>query len=151
MSREIRNLIKVLTPNDLGLTGGHQAGIHVPREMETIGFFPPLDETVINPRALINFVTDAVPSSLPLTFVHYNGKLFGTSTRHEYRLTGLTRYFRQIAASVGDELELCTETPGVYSLATRRKSDIGQPSMSDDSDIVVLSGMWKTIRRGKFV
>jgi hypothetical protein len=151
VKNESQNLVKVLTPNDLGLTGGHQAGIHVPREAETVSFFPRLDETGVNPRVSIQFELGGFQTYLTLTFIHYNGKLFGTSTRNEYRLTGLTRYFRQNAAAVGDELELTLDTRDQYGLSLRRQGESsGEASSVNDDQIVLLSGTWKTIRRGRF-
>ena len=45
-------LRKHLTANDLGVTGSHQAGIHVPKDMA--GFFPQLERGRVNPDAWLS-------------------------------------------------------------------------------------------------
>ena len=45
-----RQIAKILSANDTGETGGHQAGILVPREPDVISFFPKLDASQYNPR-----------------------------------------------------------------------------------------------------
>ena len=39
---------KTLSPNDMGDTRSHQAGIHVPKSL--VHFFPALNESALNPR-----------------------------------------------------------------------------------------------------
>ena len=38
-----RSISKILSANDTGETGGHQAGILVPKQEEILSFFPPLE------------------------------------------------------------------------------------------------------------
>ena len=42
---------KTLSPNDMGDTRSHQAGIHVPKGL--VHFFPTLDESALNPRSIV--------------------------------------------------------------------------------------------------
>lgn len=142
------SLVKILSGNDIGVTGGHQAGILVPRIPQAIEFFPTL-ATEVNPRARILFIDEDTEEPLELTFIHYNGKLYGTSTRNEYRLTGMTRFLRTKAARPGDELQFSKES-GRYSISFRRASASAPPTAkSSEADIIVLSGAWVTIQKGK--
>jgi hypothetical protein len=93
-----------LSKNDLGLTGGHQAGIVVPREIVKKGFFPFLDQSIKNPRTTIHFqLSDS--SILCAQYIYYNSKILGCGTRNEFRLTCLTGYFRSEHLCVGDILK----------------------------------------------
>jgi hypothetical protein len=142
-------LEKVLTANDVGSTGGHQAGIAVPKTKEAMGFFPRLDPNALNPRMLIRFGDRASGTPIDLTYVYYNGKLHGSSTRNEYRLTGMTRYLRDRGALEGDILSFVRSDSDAYSLEFKSSSLPAIASMSSDDDIIVLSGRWKTIQTGR--
>ena len=102
-----RTFIKVLSANDLGKTGGHQAGIVVPKgDGELLAFLPSLDAGSLNPSAWIECVT-AYGQILRLRYVHYNNRLHRPDgTRNEYRLTHLTKFLRESGAKVGDGFEL---------------------------------------------
>lgn len=102
----MREISKELTPNDLGLTGSHQAGMTVPKDYALLSFFPTLDASEANPRALLDVQVPQLSENFPVNFVYYNGKLHGFSTRNEYRLTGLTAVFRGLEASPGDQVTL---------------------------------------------
>lgn len=88
-----QTIAKVLSANDTGETGGHQAGILVPREERLLSFFPRLDPSQYNPRCHLNFVDDA-GTFWEFAFIYYNNKFFD-GTRNEYRLTRMTKYIRQ--------------------------------------------------------
>ncbi len=97
------------------------------------------------------FTEELSGESIALNFIHYNGLVFGTSTRNEYRLTGLTRFLRDRSADVGDALNFSKSADGRYWIRLI-KSD-GQPvetEMSDADDMIQLSGTWKTIQGGRF-
>lgn len=74
---------KALTDNDIGATGGHQAGPLIPKQY--IDFFPALDETQQNPRAEVRLLVDG-SFYRDGHFIHYNNRKFG-GTRDEYRVT----------------------------------------------------------------
>lgn len=93
---------KKLSPNDIGLTGSHQAGILVPKRSELLSFFPTLPANQINPRIVIRFYDD-LDQLWKFNFIYYNNKLRG-GTRNEYRLTGMTSFLRGASASVDDIL-----------------------------------------------
>lgn len=89
---------KVLTANDAGETGGHQGGICVPRNNRgLLDFFPKLDPGIVNPDAWIECI-DPDGESWSMRYIYYNGKLHDTSTRNEYRITYMTKFFRKWGA-----------------------------------------------------
>jgi len=49
---------KILSANDSGETGGHQAGILVPKTGGVLEFFPSLKPRLKNPRAVIDVIDD---------------------------------------------------------------------------------------------
>ncbi len=98
---------KILSANDTGDTGGHQAGILVPKNKDILSFFPTLDAASKNPRAIIKAVDDN-GREWTFTFIYYNNKFFG-GTRNEYRLTGMTAFFREFNLKPSDKVILRRE------------------------------------------
>lgn len=98
---------KILSANDTGESGGHQAGVLIPKgNTELIQFLPELDGKVKNPSVTLLFIS---PDSEQWSFryVYYNNKLHdATGTRNEYRITGMTAFFRQYSATAGNILQL---------------------------------------------
>lgn len=95
---------KVLTKNDVGETGGHQAGITIPKKnSELLNFFPILDKKVFNPHVWITCV-DSDGNEWDMRYIYYNGKTFHPkkSTRNEYRITYMTKFFRKWNANSED-------------------------------------------------
>ena len=129
-------LRKRLSPNDVGMTGSHQAGVFVPPSM--IRFFPALDEEVLNPDAWI-MVEDTGGHSWPWRFLHYNNAVVRTGTRNEYRLTHTMQALRELGARAGDELELERLEDRVYR--------VGLVANRAPSRVLVLStaGPWRTV------
>lgn len=99
----IEAVSKKLTRNDLGLTGGHQAGICVPRSIVNLNFFPLLDEKTYNPRKKIRCLYQG--KEIFFNYIYYNNRLFGSGTRNEYRLTGMSTFFRENKCETDDVLE----------------------------------------------
>lgn len=122
---------KVLSPNDIGLTGSHQAGILIPKQGELLHFFPNLDSSLYNPRAVLNF-TDIYGVVWKFNYIYYNSRLRG-GTRNEYRLTGMTKYLRSVDAAVGDIL-VFEKNADEYQISLIKQSD----STFDDQEDVVL-------------
>ena len=114
-------IAKVLSANDTGDTGGHQAGILVPREPEFLSFFPTLDATQYNPRVHLKFVDDG-GTFWEFAFIYYNNKFFD-GTRNEYRLTRMTKYIRQAGLAVGDEVIL-TRDGDRYRVSHKRRQQV---------------------------
>ncbi len=110
-------ITKELSRNDTGETGGHQAGILIPREKLILAFFPPLDCSVKNPRHHLRF-TDSSGETWEFAFIYYNNRFFG-GTRNEYRLTCMTPFLRSANLKAGDKLTLHREGTS-YSMTYRR-------------------------------
>ena len=114
-----RVISKPLTRNDLGLTGSHQAGMCIPRKAAT--FFPILNESEKNPRTDIS-VVDCNNVTWSFNFIHYNNKLFG-GTRYEYRLTKMTRFFREHGLKEKDRVEFKLDAANRYSILVHRHQE----------------------------
>lgn len=129
-------LRKRLSPNDVGATGSHQAGVFVPPSMTS--FFPELDEGAFNPDSWIT-VEDAIGNSWLWRFLHYNNAVVGHGTRNEYRLTHTTEALRELGAREGDELEL--ERLGELTYR------VGIVAKKGPTGVLVLStaGPWRTV------
>ena len=61
---------KILSRNDTGETGGHQAGILIPKNPEILSFFPELNSNVKNPRLLVTF-HDHIGEQWSFSFIYY--------------------------------------------------------------------------------
>jgi len=151
--REPKSISKVLSGNDTGETGGHQAGMLIPKDQNILSFFPKLDSNEKNPRALLRIFDDA-GHPWKWNFIYYNNKLFG-GTRNEYRLTGMTAYFRTNALKPGDTITLSREEKGYVSIEYLRsqnfKNHEASPSNSREVNGVKrtrieLGSTWKVIK-----
>lgn len=114
----MKTLSKILSANDIGATGGHQAGILIPKDPRILGFFPHLDPRQYNPRCHLMF-QDESRTRWEFAFIYYNNALFA-GTRNEYRLTRMTKYMRDAGLNVGDELILNKNPDENYSIKYRR-------------------------------
>lgn len=112
-------IAKVLSANDTGETGGHQAGILVPRQANILAFFPKLDAAQYNPRVHLRFLDDG-GTFWQFAFIYYNNKFFD-GTRNEYRLTHMTKYIRQAGLVTGDEIILSHDRDADRYLITHRR------------------------------
>lgn len=132
-------IVKTLTANDVGDTGGHQAGILVPKTPDILAFFPQLNAKEKNPRIKLVFRDDDGITRWEFVFIYYNNRFFG-GTRNEYRLTCMTKYLRSKNAKVNDDVVLSRDAEDRLSVRCDRAS-----SNNSDSDVIVLSGGWKII------
>lgn len=139
MRQEIR---KVLSANDVGETGAHQAGILVPKAEQILAFFPDLDPSVKNPRVTLAMREKSDSTRWDFNFIYYNNRLFG-GTRNEYRLTCMTQYLRSINARVGDELVFSVDENSSYVLDLVRASR--STALVNEDGVLVLSGGWTVI------
>jgi len=89
---EVKVIRKKLSPNDVGETGSHQAGILIPKKIaEDLDFFPKINKKKIkNPRKTLEFF-DRNGKKWLFNYIYYNNKYFD-GTRDEYRLTGMTNF-----------------------------------------------------------
>ena len=130
------SISKILSANDTGDTGAHQAGILVPKLIEILSFFPTLDKNEKNPRAMLTF-TDENGSFWEFAFIYYNNRFFG-GTRNEYRLTRMTKYFKENNLKPGDELILKNENGLIRKVSYKR-------AQQQTSGKLKLSTEWKVI------
>jgi hypothetical protein len=126
---------KTLSKNDTGETGGHQAGILVPKDPEILGFFPQLEASIKNPRVPLDLLDDT-GREWTFMFIYYNGKFFG-GTRNEYRVTGMTAYLREFNLKAGDKVILRRENPRVLRITFKRAGA--------HQGVLKLSATWKVI------
>lgn len=134
-------ITKTLSANDIGDTGGHQAGILVPKDREILSFFPSLNPTEKNPRVTLTFREPDGVTRWDFNFIYYNNRFFG-GTRNEYRLTCMTKYLRARNAAVGDLVVMSKDKEGRLWLELKSAS---LPEVTEN-DLLVLSGGWKIIR-----
>lgn len=95
---------KILSINDIGANQTHQAGLCVSRAHAKSDPFPQLPST-LNPKTRIA-VLDEKGNIHRFSYTHYNNKLHELGTRNEYRLTGMTCFFREHGAKAGDVFTL---------------------------------------------
>lgn len=128
---------KELSANDVGKTGGHQAGMLIPKQNAILAFFPTLDANDYNPRQSILFTDDA-GDRRTFNFIYYNNKLHGRGTRNEYRLTGMTKFLREANLKVGDAI-LLTRSGDDYGIRIERA---GAPEPTSGKTRLVLTAGW---------
>ena len=128
---------KVLSANDTGETGGHQAGICVPKAANILSFFPILNAKLKNPREVLD-ITDDSGRVWAFAFIYYNNRFFG-GTRNEYRLTGMTAFFRDFNLKAEDKIMLRRESARTVRITFKRASDSGL------GKVLKLSTTWKVI------
>jgi hypothetical protein len=133
-------IIKKLSRNDIGDTGGHQAGILVPKENHILEFFPKLDSSQKNPRTTIIVREKSDNTRWEFNYIYYNNKFFD-GTRNEYRLTCMTKFFRSIGAKFEDELIFEKDENASFIIDLKRKNEVAET----DSGVLVLKGGWKII------
>ena len=146
---KVKAISKVLTANDTGETGGHQAGICVPKGSDVLLFFPDLGNSTKNPRVSMVFEDDW-GQRWPFNFIYYNNKFHSPSgTRNEYRLTGLTRFFRENGLRSGDEITLIHETIDEYHIRFKKEGLGTSFSVACENGIVktklTLNENWRVI------
>lgn len=101
----IESALKRLSENDVGSTNTHQAGFLIPKSLVEEGLFERLSDENLNPRLKLKFVDLSDNSEIYLSYIYYNNKFFN-GTRHEYRLTGLTRWIKNHGLKSGDTIQL---------------------------------------------
>lgn len=133
-----RAITKELSRNDTGETGGHQAGILIPRDPNILSFFPRLDPNELNPRHQLTF-RDPLGTKWAFSFIYYNNRLFG-GTRNEYRLTCMTPFMRAHNLRAGDKLTLSRDDENHLSLTYRRRYE------PQEHGRLRLGSTWRVVR-----
>jgi Restriction endonuclease EcoRII, N-terminal len=108
---------KILSPNDVGLTGTHQAGFLIPKSLIDADLFPRLSQYELNPRRRLKFVVLDDDQVFYANFIYYNNKHF-QGTRDEYRLTGIKTLLRGYGLKEGDQIKITKTNLGTYSVET---------------------------------
>ena len=149
MESRPKAITKVLSMNDSGETGGHQAGILVPKGGDILKFFPDLGNEEKNPRVSLYF-TDSSGKEWKFNFIYYNNKFFDKKgTRNEYRLTGMTAFFRENGLKAGDTIALIHKDDGTEAIEYRRsiQPDLKIVSTVDGKEKkrLVLGSNWRVV------
>lgn len=131
------SISKILSSNDTGETGGHQAGMLIPKGGEILEFFPALNKEEKNPRTTLYFIDEA-GTRWKFNFIYYNNRFFG-GTRNEYRLTGMTEYLRQNNLKTGDSIILTRSADDLLSIRAERQNK------SSTGPKFVITGTWKVV------
>lgn len=132
---------KTLSPNDLGLTGAHQAGMLIPKDESILSFFPLLDAAAENPRVVLTFL-DESGTHWKFNYIYYNNKLRG-GTRNEYRLTGMTKFLNSSMLKPNDII-LFSKDGDEYLISYKRMTDC--ESETEDGIVrITLSDTWRII------
>ena len=139
-----QTITKVLSANDSGETGAHQAGILVPRDERILSFFPSLDASRPNPRVHLRF-TDPSGQTWDFAFIYYNNRFFG-GTRNEYRLTRMTKFIRESGLVTGDEVVMNRNTNGNYSISYRRANEPTISRSEAGRVLLKLGSGWRVIK-----
>jgi len=134
---------KTLSANDLGLTGSHQAGILVPKELARTDFLPQLDREELNPREDV-YVRLSTGREVVLKYIYYNNRRF-QGTRDEYRLTYLTRPLKEIGATVGAVLQIRKLGDRFYSMGMLKEHLLPERNEMPGRTVLRLSGGWVLI------
>ena len=134
-----------MTANDTGETGGHQAGIHIPKsQTELLAIFPYLDPKEKNPDAWLEMI-DETGIVWRFRYVYYNNKLHRAGgTRNEYRITHMTKFLRAVGAVEGDLLVISSSPSSYRYKISVRKVDQDQASQSNVSSKIRLTG-WRRV------
>lgn len=130
-------IIKQLSSNDSGETGGHQGGILVPKKEELLLFFPMLSKEEKNPRVKLTFFDDA-DKKWEFSFIYYNNMFFG-GTRNEYRLTGMTKFFKFYQLKAGDKV-IFDKFNGLYKISYERNK------IENTNGKLKLTNSWITVK-----
>lgn len=138
---KVDKITKVLSSNDVGATGAHQAGMHIPKDPRILNFFPKLDPKINNPRSHMLF-KDESGQKWMLAFIYYNNVLFG-GTRNEYRLTRLTKYIRENRLVAGDEIVLSRREFGDFMISIRRAATVVKAGVA--RNVLKLGSGWKVV------
>ena len=130
---------KTLSPNDMGDTRSHQAGIHVPKALAR--FFPALNESALNPRLNLQ-LEDERGVVGTCTYIHYNNRVVSDGTRDEYRITRIRSFLTECGARTGDTIEFSRKGDNQYLVTIVGSQATPEP----DTVVVDLAHGWKTVR-----
>jgi hypothetical protein len=103
----------------------------IPKLFVKEGLFEKLTEEELNPRLRLKFKDLTDGSDIYLSYIYYNNKFF-EGTRHEYRLTGLTRWIKNHGLKSGDTIQISRMAKYDYTIGIikeeRRPSSLSEES-----------------------
>ena len=109
--------VKFLSPNDTGLTGGHQCGIYIPKPSVSLIFDKQFERGKNQERFADIIWNDSITTHS--RFVYY-----GQGTRDEYRITRFGRGFDLLKPDhTGDLVIICRENAAKYRAYTLSDDD----------------------------
>lgn len=130
---------KILSANDIGRTGSHQSGLHVPKASPLVDLLPRHRWRERNPRIAIDLFCPDVDVRVIAQLIYYNNALEG-GTRDEFRLTHLTQLFRRLGVEEGDCIEFEFDSGASATVRLVRVS-----ADLNESEPLVWRGGWKVI------
>jgi hypothetical protein len=137
-------ITKTLSSNDIGTTKSHQAGILIPKSVSSFTYFPILNQSILNPREVIEFIDYESGRRYKFNYIYYNNKIISDGTRSEYRLTGIRSYLMDMNAKFGDELVFgYTYDPQIRTITLNKVAQQTKKASSELSTIVLGSSVIK--------
>lgn len=136
---------KKLSANDIGTTGSHQAGIHIPKIADLLSFFPALDPKEHNPRAKITVYEMDSDHKWTFNFIYYNNRLRG-GTRNEYRLSAMTKYLRYMVANIGDDIIFYKDNTNKIFVELKRQNESFEYDSDNNAILIRLNREWSIIK-----
>jgi len=140
---------KTLSPNELGLTHSHQAGLLIPKRIACLSYFPKLDRFSENPRESLTFYSIDLNVEIQLNFIYYNNKDRGVGTRSEYRLTGTTKFFREIKAEPNQNLEFGYIDNFVKAIIIKDQVEEGLKASNKATRPYITTNGWKIMEQNE--
>lgn len=120
---------KLISRNDLNLTGGHQSGIVVPKA--AVHLFPQLQKQKRNPRLNL-VIEDQDGRRSEAVYTHYNNKVISEGTRDEYRLTRMGDWFSANKPRAGDWVVFLPHAEDVQPVHHEMMSTRGEVESEDE-------------------
>ena len=144
---KMKSFSKTLRANDVGITGSHQSGLHIPKiELELLTILPSLDLSVKNPDAWIECL-DVNRQIHQFIFVYYNNKFHDpTGTRNEFRITHMTGYLKKEAACEGDTFQISkNEDSPYYEIRVLRQEKNRDIQKDEDVVRIKIKSDWRRV------
>ncbi len=151
-----KKLYKTLSKNDVGLTGSHQSGISIPKNVVEAGILPSLPKEILNPRITLYFL-DEEGHNWEFQYIYYNDQFHNKErgkSHNEYRLTRVKNFLRYYNVLDGDEIWFSNEENNLYighvkKTETNQKPNVALDVISQYENpkvvTIILSNGWKTI------
>jgi hypothetical protein len=137
VNQVIESALKKLSDNDVGTTNSHQAGFLIPKSLVEEGLFEKLSDENLNPRLKLRFLDLSDNSEIFISYIYYNNKFFN-GTRHEYRLTGLTRWIKNHGLRSGDTIQISRIAKYDYTIEVIKAGR--RPIMLDEESWMAIYG-----------